>query len=883
MRNIRKYRKAFSLTEVLIALALMGLLGAGVVSLMSTGSVLAGRDVNLSSKLTAERFSLENIYRELQHGLDSVRIITNAEARNTPIPNDDRTVVIFLDDNGHILKRSRFGEMPLFATDRIEGLRFMLPTVSSDVAADYILSVNVAAGNVVNDRSAPRSAERNIALLGRPVKDGDPNLLSNAVWSGDAISYVPQFDGFEVYDLHVHENDLGNQRLDHLSVAKGTEFIARYTITLPRGATGDESIIRWFISNVPENLATYRELGDVPENPISGNRNQVFNTGNRNLDFVLSNGALFGREGFVRYQITPRTTVNGVTIQNDSMWSPWVDVQDPAIAPSGGRFYGRFRAAIAAGLGRPGNNAASAYQMGFRMDFKDLATLDGDESIAFTEQGNSKVGEAIGGFYGDLLPEDLEEAMDYEEAFRKKYEHNSIVPFTNVANYSIIVDARLLNRTNSVYYGCFLNGDVQNMYASSGNANKGAEYSGYSVETNRNYGIAMRAFSANLSDKKIAANDVTGALNPIGAVRVPLTGRETSEIELNHGYTYQYTYNSTQRTSPPYYPKHMQILDRRYGLRTLPLYSFPGYVASGNTEWDKRFRIMYTVLEYKAAGVISPRFIVRVKFLRTLDLDDTANTYNANDRRNLRLNGDHFYMGKDFYLSEPIWFGDFVGAGIGDEELQIRNYKHPVSNDIYSNDIMIKSNDFSVANDPQKLYAMWTEGDVNVTPNNFHLLTRGKEMNVRGFPGLPAVVDQVFSRANRTRILGMNLDTSSVAIRLHNITLAPGFTPEELLAIMPENAQLLSPKDIYIGMTGVTIPARDIRRYNDIGDLNTALFGSGGSSDGKGNESRLNALTGLQDRRPKVGVKDIQFQYYRPYYMLDNLRDFKDVLDPLLF
>lgn len=879
-------RKAFSITEIVMAIALMGLVGAGILLLLNTGSTIAGREVNLNVKLTAERFSLESINEQLQRGVKSIYVTTREYARTVTSNPDSDDITIFLDEDGHIILRTRGKDNYLFITEKIQSLTFAIPenTTSSDASTytkDYSLSVRVVASDVVNDKSAPRSAARQIALIGEPDKGGDSALRHgyglDMFWEGEAITYIPRFNGLDAYDLHIHSNDAENMRLDGGVAGKSSELIARYTIELPEDSTGDESEIIWYISDTND-AEPYNVLQTSLPQRVA---HEIFHTGNDRVNFAAT-PAFNKKEGYVSYLLKPQTTVDGCKITIDPIWSGWVHVANLLSMPAGGGYYAALKKAIAQGLmDGSGNKPGSTQQGGFRRDFGLEGNIKGADDIEFIKAQGS--GSEVLAFQGDLTEYYFDDAIDYEEEFRIGIISN--IPFTNIANYSIVIEGTLINGSASKLYSCLLNGDVSNMSGTqSGNTRKRGAYSGLSLETNRNYGFIMRPYRAYFTNETVVQDVSLTSDDPFGAERVKVSNESPADI-LNSSGRY-----STSKKYPAYYPKHLQVLGvppHYYAGRNMPYYSFADIASNESniySDWNKRTRIMYTILEYKTVNGAA-KFIVRAKYLRNF-LDGT---YTVREREQIRLKGDHHFMGKDFYLSEPMWFGDFVGAK-SSNEISIKNYINYVSD----KDFALNSTSGDFSGDAKGYYAMRVEGDT--TQGSFNLLAKSKLLDMLSttiLPNVPLYYDlrNTFANLKRARILGMSLDVNAKSkITLHNLIVGPGFTPEELLAIMPEGAQLLSPKDLFdftplFGNDAYNdYKAKYAQKYGapwygivnpgGIGDLNEILFGAPNAcSDGRGNLGRLKELLGsaYSSDNERIGVTDIQYPYYVPYYLAEKI------------
>ena len=372
--------KAFTLTEVLIALIILGIIVAGKVTLFSTGTTVAQRGINLNAKLTAERFSLENIQAQLRRGLLAIQVITTAEAR-ADIPDGSSVVTIYLEDTGineGYIILNRGGRREVLLSEKIDGLNFELPIKpAAPTASDYILSVEVTARGISRAAGAERSARRNIALLGPPAAGGIgvdtvETPLGGYAWSGPAIRLI---SSIEVFDLQILNQDaavtnfpdrgnimetlLLNPITGELEPhRKGARLLAYYKIELPEGVdVRDGSVIEWFVSNPPPSGADFNlhfrstanrlvdtsayptdfwgqvhgnsELSDVYDESVHLSREyvegDVLLTGNSGEYFRVagnSSADLGERYVYVKYRIQPRLWIDGVLVETAPRWSP---------------------------------------------------------------------------------------------------------------------------------------------------------------------------------------------------------------------------------------------------------------------------------------------------------------------------------------------------------------------------------------------------------------------------------------------------------------------------------------------------------------------------------------------------------------------------------
>ena len=747
MKHINKKNKksAFSLVEILAALVVAGVIGVGVVSLFNVGHTVAMRKMNLSAQLTAERFSVENVQSRLRRGLASVDVIKAADAKALDIPGDSSLMVIYREDEGpgegHIFLRSRHGREALFTTDKMKELEFTL-SVDVDInpapgGVDYhTLRVRTAAGGILRDDAAARFANRDIALLGKPAKGGDDDLIdvTGENRTGDAIAFIPAFDGFEAFNLRILSGDTLPPESDKIDVAgtlrdgKGIDLIADYEIRFPEfseGAGMDESLIEWYVTASPDVFSDARRLGHSTSagRPGVGDdyEGDVLRTG------LLDDQLLFEESdtAFVRYKILPRTRINGVLVTAAAPhWSDWT-----AFVPPGGaglRFWRDFwDAALGGGVVR--NDGVTIQEAGLKLTPAELNIAAGNAAVEFTmPSGSAGAGaENLLGVYMRLDERHFTDAVAYERAYA-----TGGVAYANVANYSIIMDAKLLSVGG---YALLLNAD-----------NRRVDISGYGVAYDSHSDLGGEDGNSSIHALRFDDSSLLKGLH----------GVERVEGE----------FFDTDPEFAAYHPKHMQNDEFKFSGPNSP---DPNDPDADDHPWLQRHRIMYTVLEYADANDGDKiKFIVRAKFLKNLDLGT------INDSR---AAGDHFFIGEKYRLSEPIWFGDFVGS-------------------------------------PYKVSGVDDNG-TDVT--SFNASFGGRPLNT-------AWTEEEDAKRDRYWVCLPLAGENNGTLTIYSTVLAPGFTQEELRAILPEGAKVLTPSLLYDNPTSNV-------------DLNRILFGSGGKSDGTGN------------------------------------------------
>ncbi|MEG1799496.1 MAG: hypothetical protein RR214_04860, partial [Synergistaceae bacterium] len=276
--------------------------------------------------------------------------------------------------------------------------------------------------------------------------------------------------------------------------------------------------------------------------------------------------------------------------------------------------------------------------------------------------------------------------------------------------------------------------------------------------------------------------------------------------------------------------------------------SLNGNVIVPQTPYTERRRIILTVLEYYMDNdKTRPYFIVRMKYLKLQDDGTYPSGTNEND--------DPLMIGPGWFLSEPIWYGGFVGQK--PEKIGSKDYRFTIKN--YSSYPTVKT--FDVPEDKIKLTAAGsnpkngefyvtsvTKNGTDGTANRVNTLFEAAKIEMRGqITGTEfdknnkrTAASELYASPKHDRYLGIRTwSNQNIAFEtaVYNVELAPGFSKEELLAIMPKGAQMYEISDI-----GDEAP-EGISQSN----LGGSLFGGNIKSDGTGNGSGISdGVMGIQ-------------------------------------
>ena len=245
------------------------------------------------------------------------------------------------------------------------------------------------------------------------------------------------------------------------------------------------------------------------------------------------------------------------------------------------------------------------------------------------------------------------------------------------------------------------------------------------------------------------------------------------------------------------------------------------FMYNGNGKTRRRFIV--TLLEYYTDNEEYPRLLVRVRLLK--NLSDVAKDSQAEAA--IREE-DPFLIGPKFYLSEPAWYGSFVGqkpylsvknkvrtfsfrslfygGGSGGNSFSFDRLDSQTVYDLTKNGMQQSLCTY----EEKPLYyavkntANYVQYNNNKLYSNFGGVFKHAELNARaglekyGYKDHPRESTYYFSLGDtgpaRMRWFGLSVWpdvwSNPVGLTVHNITLGPGFSKDELLAIVENGAKL---------------------------------------------------------------------------------------------
>lgn len=798
-------RRAFSLVEILLALSIIGFISASLIQTFGSAQTVSMRQLSLSAKVTTERFTIGGIYTELQRGIKSIEVLSTANAlqfieKLKAEGVKSRDIVIYLADDGRLMRYSTSqGSSSMVGADGIEDIKFSLKEGTD--AEDYMLTVELKAASVNrSDENEKRTALREIGLLGVPEKNGTGKF-------DKAITFVPRFGDIEIFNMRIlNEADL-SENLSWKSRYKGIGLAASFDIEIPEGATLNIGNTRWFISETE--TGTYHELNSNGAQQIGSLSvpGDIFKTGSPDVKFTLISSALsVNTSGFVKFIPDVQVIINGETLSAKTAMSPFVDIEGPSSTPSGNLFWEGLKEFAGdeenrweiptAGIGEAYKNTKEHHK-----DDKIKAEVV-DDIMRMTISGSGA--QSGGGIYKLLSPDHFEEAIEYESKYGEKIDGERVA-FTNVTNYSVIFEAQIIQKGIPHSFSLFFNNYVPSMDEVGNNS----DVYGYTLE----YDLMNSGMPVRLNEGSPFSEEEAGLAQ----------GKNTNAdgVKRMEGTPFPHAGADRRMYNPMHLVNSKFAFDNR------------------NSSWYQRVRIMCTVLEYLPKdSKTKTAFIVRAKFIRPLD------KFTEQELLTTNYNGDEFFIGKNFFMSEPAWYGDFKGhqykvavEGKSKElSYPIRNYDNTMGVYKKSTPDGLSETGFDEPKPGEE--DLLKKQFYGVSGTDFQTNFHSKELKIsEKFP------EEVLKNIKRPRGLGFTFKGRNKAqLTVYRMSIGPGFTPSELKRVLPEGAKLISPRDLY----------DDIKEEKDF-DLNEVL----------------SKLTPVGE---DSGVLNVQYPYYKPYYLQDKIK-----------
>lgn len=847
---------AFTLVEALIGVIIMMIVIGGIALSIKMGIDMYGRAEAHSELINGMRFTLDSFNREISPMLDVTREveILSTDISNIPSVSDDNHYIYL--ENGSLTHRSKSGDEVLTGSEYIDRVAFSYPTDTKETGENYTLRMNLTARHErYGDTEYNTTLEK--AMYNLPSKRGDNGNILRFKYS-DAVDV-------NVINIKHYKRENNGDLIDISNSAdiKGITIIVSYDLTIDGTVNEpyeDVSLVEYFMSSSPEaNLDIsdetpnrenqahhYWQLVDEHGTPLDGT--EIATSGDLHLHH--SGETTTWRFGTIRSRITPRIAdINGTLIAEGApVWGPYTEIID-----NNNLLHTSWSQAIFDAVHF--NSMTDGFISRKGDVVFDVDTTTGMKIIKFNAQGN--------GNSAVLAEVDLK----YMKRERTLEREKLGAAFTNITNYSLVVDAKV---TNTSGYGILINGRVINLPTS---LDQSAAENGYLFQFDR----ARKSFPIRLFSEK--GGQMQGIKGFTGINSCYYFGAET-EADLVEFAGLDGGYNWKSEYVPAMLKNSSFNLPENNSLKF----------------FDSRQRVLYTILEYYCQYVENPdkpgeyikdsdamkkpHYLVRMRALKTGDeVDEILKTMSPE-----RKAQDPWHIGEEFYGSEPIWYGDFVGAApmtSGDKYIKsgdkyiyevknfsdIEKYGGPkIALSIPSGDVIPKRN--------RNIFKF--EGK---TKTAGYAVVKGYDLDIResfkkyakydsgkyGYFNNTDVLNNIFQEKGK-RYIGIRVWKSATVsddVVINEINMAPGFSGDELKAILPKGARIYETGETYSKGDWNKLAEKDkdiTFSWDDTtdADLNKKVFSNASSelngfvSDGEGNGSG------------NIGIMDIRHIWTSP-------------------
>ena len=857
-------KNGFTLIELLIGMVLMVIVIAGITFGITSGVRLYERANAQALVINGVRFTMDSFNRQITPKLSNtnyVEILNTIPAKNN-LSDDEKC--LFRSGDAVVIRTKNGNDTILTGSECISAVHFT--AISRDDATNtsgdnYTLKMVLSADNPQYN-TAKYSAVTLQSLYNKPVRStdnfiADAGSSKNGTYEGNVLIYVEKEDlSLSFKSLHLLDAKDTGKSLDKQTINRAdiSKLYSSYDLKFdsdPGFAYTDESTTEWYISgstasedSVTSTVAfssksdsdtrnSHRWLlvGTDGSTLASSHNDSVISDTNSNFRVKIS-GYSTGKDwetswGVVWCKVTPilKRTSDGKIYTASPKWTPYV-----VLVRSGARgdsLLARWMYDV-----NPNTATDDEYRSGF---FKTSTGMSTKSSFQLDTEGNAYMtitGKVNGSTVtAGLNQTDLLDRVSTQlNAVSKDKEEGR---YTTLTNYSVIVDA---DTENGNGWGFLFNG-----------ASAADNYTdnGYVVQCDK----AIDSFPIRLFAKNYAQNPDTskGIYKYIGITGV--LGNGVTSL-TNDGYNYR-RYKGSVSGLANVYDNNVPMSGIRADWGPMTYYG-PGYLKTtsglfmfgtnstsssrgSEVPWLGRRRVMITVLEYYTTNKAEPKFIVRVKYLKAVPDNYTEDAK------------DPWECGKNFFCSEPMWYGDFVGAkaqtftksGTSYYKYYVNNFHYP--SDDYGKSIVYKKS-YNTGDEGEAChyitYSPYASGDFSDS-NMRATIFSGKEMDIRDAienstyeSGTSEAVQQssLFTDPARKRYIALRVwnysTAASTTVKFYGMDYAPGFTKEELLAIMPSGAKMYETSD-----TGQD--KSDTEKLHE--KLNYHLFGAdSGSSSGNG-------------------------------------------------
>lgn len=806
---MKPQHKGFTLIELLVSLVILLIVIGTITVGIHSGVSLFSKTKEHGELLTGARHTVESFNRIIAPHLnltENIKVMNPTPATipgSSTLSNDE--CYVFLSGDA-LMYRTRNGTYEFDGSDKITSVDFVMAANRNDNSPDAnILTMKISANSTTTAMTNAKTAiSIRKALFDRPDRAGE---LIGTLRMGSVLYFKSEPAMFE----RVRMLKYGTNNVIR-TIPKSTNAVVELSYdALPKispltnASISSDAVVEWFMSaspNAPLTVGTvkpttanmdkfYWPLVDTGGNPIRGLSIDVSNP----LLIKYSAGSEAWNYGAIRCRITP--TFAKYSTKREQAAPFWA--APVVITSKSGSLWNDWSEVMAKQGGNDGDKFINLNLANVEMEY--VSSYDGMIVAHITKKTEPYPGFSMAAL---IKPDAMR-----KERQKMRFGTSPGTAYTTPANYSLIVDAEL--GTEAGGYAMMVNGKYGSQYAALKNG-----FYGYGVQYDKKYAsFIMRIFKGDNGNGDYWCHGMTPQY------RSP---------DMNIG-------NSTEDW-------------RRYKLQHMQNASFDvgNYTAGAADEslYTVRRRILYTFLEYYQSGAPKiPRYIVRARIMR----------FPTEEERRSCMNTDPWCIGKQFFLSEPVWFGGFVGTST-DRSGSPLKYNYTVKNySGYNSDrIVLGTTPADTAFKDRYVVKFFNKLTGYFRTTEF--VFRGRLMDVRTDINNIADCNKLYDNTYNNRYTAMRVwGTSDAALfqaKFYEINIAPGFTENELKTILPANAKVYELSELVAPTVwnSLSDAAKD-ELYSWKGDsvdgnLNVKLFGSLEKSDGNGNTSNYKNVMDLQ-------------------------------------
>lgn len=819
-------KTGFTLVELLIGVVMMTIVIAGIAFTVSSGFDLFTKADSNAVVISGVRFTADSFKRTVAPMLnvtDEIELLSEGSAIPASLSEDIHYVFL---SNGSVVHRDSKGDYVLEGSEYIDNVEFSIPAASEDTQENYIFKMTINGKNS-DHPNAKLDLDVESALYNRPEKKGTEvsGDIRGAILKIKASLYLDRLD--------LYDNDT-KIKINGLTMHKGTKIEAVYDLINQTGTSQpmtDASIIEWFISGSVSADITVSEAS-----PTDLNRNSYY------WQLVSEDTPLTGKildteetptdwkTVVIRCRVTPvvKSAGGGVTFTGAPKWSDYVvikKVTDPSDE------FENILDVLVPGTTTPNGTGDVFLTDVSTSDNENIFNVSADQiQMAIDSTSKPEYGAS---FVVKLKYDKFNNDRIYGAWAAGRESASDIPSYITVTNYSVILDSKVKKK-------------------------------------NKKYDVASTLFLSTRSNNsnfgKIISNELDNEFEDVGyAVQYYPDGFTTDAM----GFFVSKFRDGIEIDRGNKKPRPLGIYNETLNDRKSDYYE-PESLNNSNftfAEWDNRYRVLYTVLEYYDAiqGNKYPQHIFRVRFLKRTDNWDADHSVSTDKLAEIKKI-DPWCIGPKFYASEPMWFGDFVGnpnttPTTNTTTVKVKNYYYTTTETATLNRKINIATKIFYALKRSSGSDVFRKRVMNARASEKEI--DGSDLSETGISN--ALGGTVLSSPNESRYVGVRgVVKSDVpdedAVTIYGLDFAPGFSINEIRSIMPADGKLYSLEE--------TIPASELAKIQDKdwyksykniiasseNDINKKVFGTAAKSAGTGD----NGSWYYQNAGGDGGVYDLQ-------------------------